>query len=153
MSLRSPNFRLDKRGLIPDHDRVLAPVPLRRGQPVPGYAGMTARIDGTLSASSWSCMCGGSPNAPAYGIKWPENAAIDPTRAYLAEANCTGAPSHCTDPQALTYNPVAAAEGAGGGAAGQQLACVYRNALARDSCTDARTPATGCYQYPNVYSQ
>jgi len=94
MALPSPNFRLDRQGLMPDYDRVMAPVPLRRPQPSPGYAGFTYRIDGTVSASQWSCMCGGSPSAPAYGIKDPENAIVDPTRAYYAEVDCTGAPLH-----------------------------------------------------------
>jgi hypothetical protein len=141
MALRSPNFRLDKQGLMPDFDRVLSPVPLRRPQPV-GYAGFTYRIDGTIAASQWSCLCGGGPTAPAYGIKDPETATVDPTRAYFAEAN--GAPGACVDPAALTYNVNAQS--------GEHLACVYRNALARDSCTDARTPATGCNMYPSRHS-
>jgi hypothetical protein len=145
MALPSPNFRLDKQGLMPDYDRVMAPVPLRRGQPVMGYGGFTYRIDGTVAASQWSCMCGGSPAAQAYGIKDPENAIVDPTRAYFAEVNCVGgAPGACTDPAALTYNV--------NSQVGEHLACVYPNALARESCTEARTPATGCNMIPYRHS-
>lgn len=148
MALPSPNFRLDKQGMIPDYDRVMAPVPLRRNQPAPGYAGMTARIDGTITASQWSCMCGGSPSAPAYGAYEAQraNAIVDPTRAYFSEVSCGAGPQGggCVDPAALTYNVNTQS--------GEHLACVYPNALARASCTDARTPATGCSMYPGRHS-
>jgi len=137
MALPSPNFRLDKQGLMPNYDRVMAPVPLRRPQPSPGYAGFTARIDGTIAASQWSCMCGGNPSAPAYGIKSVETASVDPTRAYFSEVNCTGTPGACTDPLSVTYNV--------NSNVGDHLACVYHNPLTTDSCSEARTPATGCH--------
>lgn len=117
----------------------MAPVPLYRPQPI-GYAGFTSNIDGSISQGVWSCGCGPRPGDRPYGDKMAENAIIDPTRAYYSELNCSGTPTTCLDPAALTYNA--------NGQPAEHLSCTYATALSRVECQEARTPDTGCFRYP-----
>lgn len=139
MSFPSPNFMYTRSG-IPEYDRLLAPVPLRRTQPVPGYAGFTASIDGTIREGVWSCNCGASPTATPYGVKDNNNAVVNPGMVaygpYYSEIDCSGVPTSCTDPNAATYDANAQA--------GNQVNCIYHVATQFEDCMTARAPQNGC---------
>lgn len=134
------NTYLNNRFGIPNYDHLLAPVPQRRTQPVPGYVGFTAGIDGTLRPGVWSCGCGASPTATPYGVKDNKDAVIDPGTvaygAFYSEVDCAGKPTSCTDPNAATYDANAQA--------GNQLNCIYHVSTQFEDCMSARTPSNGC---------
>lgn len=127
--------------------QILAPVPLRMGQPFPGYTGMVSRIDSTIAPGTWNCSCANSFGVPV-GVKDPANAVVDMGTvqggAFYSEVNCANAPRACTDPAALSYDANAQV--------GQQLSCAYAGPTAPTSCTTARMPATGCRHVPFRHS-
>ena len=135
----SNTIRYNSQDLTADHSRIMAPVPLYRPQPV-GWQGFTSMPDGTVVPRTWSCSCGTSPAATPYGVKPAENTIIDPTRAYVAELNCSGAPTTCVDPRAITYLQ--------NGQPAEHLSCVYATAISPIECSDSRTPEAGCFRYP-----
>lgn len=134
------NNHYDQRSMMPNHDRIAAPIPLYRPEQSGGYAGFTSMISGEIVQGSWNCGCGPRPGQQAYGIKAPENVAIDPSRAYYSELNCGGQPTTCNDPRALTY--------LNNGLPSEHTSCVYGTASSRQECAQARVPSQSCFRYP-----
>lgn len=147
MSLPAPNHRRNHPHK-PDHDRaILAPVPQRRNQPFPNYTGFVSRIDSTIAPGTWNCGCGNS-FGPAYGVKAPSGAQVDPGTvqggAFYSEINCTGERASCSDPNALTYDTESTVN--------SQKACIYPVSTAHQDCNSARAPPNGCTHYPWKHS-
>lgn len=142
MSLPSPNFSYNINHR-PEFDRLLAPVPLRRTQPWPGYANFVSRPDGTIAPGTWNCSCSNS-FGPPYGQKDNNNAVVDPGTvqggAFYSEVNCSGQRGQCNDPRAYTYDPNATNP--------DQLSCIYPTATAFEDCSSARKPVNGCNRTP-----
>lgn len=145
MSLPTPNWSIENNIHKPNHDRILAPVPLRRGQPFPGYTGFVSRPDGTVAKGTWDCSCANSFGAP-YGVKNAAGAVSGNVQvgAFYNELNCGGQRQGCVDPNALTYDKNAQV--------GDQLACIYPNATSNIDCQLARAPNTGCKRVPWKHS-
>lgn len=147
MSLPTPNWSIENNAHRPNHDLILAPVPLRRGFPMPGYSGFVSRPDGTIAPGTWNCSCANSFGS-AYGIK--DAAASAGTGgtvqagAFYSELNCGGQPQGCVDPSALTYDRNAQV--------GDQLSCIYPNATSNIDCQSARAPNSGCKRVPWKHS-
>jgi hypothetical protein len=139
MSLPTPQWTINNDLRFPNYDRILAPVPLRRNQPTPGYYNMVSRIDGTLGQGSWNCSCANS-FGPATGIQDAANAFVNGGTvqggAFYNELSCAGVRKGCVDPNALTYDPSVQV--------GDQLSCIYATATANQDCNSARAPANGC---------
>lgn len=128
--------------------QILAPVPIRMGQPFPSYNGMVSRIDSTIAPGTWNCSCANSFGPGIIGVKDSANAIVDPGTiqggAFYSEVNCANVPRGCTDPASLTYDVNAQV--------GQQLSCVYAGPTSSTSCTTARVPAGGCRHVPFRHS-
>ena len=111
------------------HDRILAPVPLRRGQPVPGYFGFHYRADGSVAPGTFGSSCANS-FGPAYGRPEPIGE-VDPGTVsggpFYNLATCPSEPCGCLDPNSWNYTPNATCH--------NQKRCVYPSGAARDECS------------------